>query len=147
MSDAPAQPEAAAAKPTAAKPAAKPAPVEAKPFDDFIKQDYLPALEKALLAKGATQLTLRFIKAPIELSGLPAGGLCAQVVANWSDREFRIFFPKNDINGTKGFSYTEKGAPLSTLEPFLIDERKATLDLLVTGAVLRLQAQKWIGRN
>ncbi|MGB3208973.1 MAG: DUF2996 domain-containing protein, partial [Crinalium sp.] len=35
----------------------------------------------------------------------------------------------------------------STLEPFLIDERKVTLDLMVFGVIQRLNAQKWLVRN
>jgi len=33
------------------------------------------------------------------------------------------------------------------LEPFLIDERKAPLDLLVFGVIQRLNAQKWLQAN
>jgi len=35
----------------------------------------------------------------------------------------------------------------STLEPFLIDERKVTLDLMVFGVMQRLNGQKWLERN
>jgi len=33
------------------------------------------------------------------------------------------------------------------LEPFLIDERKVTLDLMVFGVMQRLNGQKWLERN
>ncbi|MDE5116328.1 MAG: DUF2996 domain-containing protein, partial [Trichodesmium sp. St2_bin2_1] len=35
----------------------------------------------------------------------------------------------------------------ATLEPFLIDERKITLNLLVFGVIQRLNAQKWLSLN
>lgn len=146
-SQAPATPQAEPAKPAAKAAPAKPPALETKPFSEFIEEHYLPALRKALVDFGAADAIVQFLKAPIAVQGVPGGGLCAQVVGHWSDREFRIYFPKEDISGTKAFSYTEKGAPASTLEPFLIDERKITLDLLISAAILRLQAQKWLGRN
>ena len=99
--------------------------------------------------EGVGDLALSFVKEPVAVGGLPGAGLCSQVVGNWGggDREFRVYFPKDDIKGIKTFSYAETGASSSILESFLIDERKITLDLLVSGVLLRLQAQKWIGRN
>ncbi|MEM9771033.1 MAG: DUF2996 domain-containing protein [Cyanobacteria bacterium P01_D01_bin.73] len=139
----------AAAKKPAAKKKAKPPKLEDKPFEEFVKEHYLPELEKALVAQGMDDLTLSFAKEPVAVGGLPGAGLCSQVIGNWfsGDREFRVYFPKDDIKGIKTFSYAETGSSSSILESFLIDERKVTLDLLVSGVVLRLQAQKWIGRN
>lgn len=127
----------------------KPPKVEDKPFTEFIKVHFLPGLQTALEAEGIADLTLAFVKEPVAVGGLPGAGLCSQVVANWDggDREFRVYFPKDDITGIKTFSYAETGASSSILESFLIDERKITLDLLIAGVLLRLQAQKWIGRN
>ncbi|MGB3653084.1 MAG: DUF2996 domain-containing protein, partial [Rivularia sp. (in: cyanobacteria)] len=51
-----------------------------------------------------------------------------------------------DIKGKKAFSCNEGKRP-STLESFLIDERRITLDLMVFGVVQRLNGQKWLGRN
>ena len=127
----------------------KPPKVEDKPFAEFVKGHFLPALDNALTEQGISDLTLSFVKEPVAVGGLPGAGLCSQVVGNWDggDREFRVYFPKDDITGIKTFSYAETGASSSILESFLIDERKITLDLLVSGVILRLQAQKWIGRN
>ncbi|MEM6503092.1 MAG: DUF2996 domain-containing protein [Cyanobacteria bacterium P01_C01_bin.89] len=139
----------APAKKPAAKKKAKPPKLEDKPFNEFMKEHYLPELEKVLAEQGIDDLTLSFVKEPVAVGGLPGAGLCSQVVGNWfgGDREFRVYFPKDDIKGIKTFSYAETGSSSSILESFLIDERKITLDLLVSGVVLRLQAQKWIGRN
>ena len=61
-------------------------------------------------------------------------------------RQFNLYFPKEDIQGQRAFSCNEGSRP-STLEPFLIDERKVTLDLLLYGVLQRLDGQKWLERN
>jgi hypothetical protein len=115
--------------------AAKKATVEDKPFADFIPQDYLPALEKAFSAKDVADLKLSFAN--------------NQVSGQWlnGQRQFTVYFPQADINAQRAFSCsTGKTAP-STIEPFLVDERKMTLDLLVFGVIQRINAQKWFGNN
>jgi hypothetical protein len=126
----------------------KPPKPEDKPFSEFITQEFIPALKTDWAARGIDDLELSFIKESIPVPGV-GGGLCRQVIGHWQggDREFRVYFPKEDISGIKGFSYTEKGAVPATLESFLIDERRITLALLVSGVALRVQAQKWIGHN
>ncbi len=136
----------ATAEPKAKKPAKEKAPaVEDKPFADFIQQDYLPALKTALKSQGLGDLVLNF-----EQKKLPVvGGSCWQVTGSWMDgqRQFNLAFPQADIQGSKVFTCADNGAQPSTLEPFLIDERKSTLDLLVLGVVKRLNGQKWLARN
>ena len=61
-------------------------------------------------------------------------------------RQFNLYFPDEDIQGKRAFSCNEGSHP-STLEPFLIDERKVTLDLLIYGLVQRLNGQKWLQLN
>jgi hypothetical protein len=115
--------------------AAKKAAIEDKPFGDFIAQDYLPALEKALSAKDLSDLKLDFAN--------------NQVSGEWMNgqRQFTIYFPQADINSQRAFSCSIGKTPPSTFEPFLVDERKITLDLLVFGVIQRLNAQKWLGHN
>lgn len=148
-----------AAKPPAAKKAAeagekKPAAkkekapaVEDKPFLEFMEQDYVPALQKAIATEGVRDLTLKFAKQPIPLKGVQLGD-CWQVTGSWQNgyRQFNLYFPEENIQGKKAFSCNEGKAP-STLESFLIDERKVTLDMLVSRLVYRLNGQKWLGRN
>jgi len=132
----PKKPRPAAAKAVDKKPKKeKPPAVEDKPFAEFIQQDYLPALEKTLAANNLDDLQLTF-----------EGN---QVKGYWDqgNTEFVVYFPKADINETKGFSVATKGRPPSTIEPFLIDERRITLDLLVFGVIQRLNGQKWFGNN
>ncbi len=117
-----------------AKKEKKPA-VEDKPFPEFIQQDYLPALEKALAKQNVKDLKLTFEQ--------------NEVTGRWNDgqRQFTVYFPKENINGTRGFSCASGGFKPSAIEPFLIDERKIDLELLTFGVVQRLNAQKWFGNN
>ncbi len=122
--------------------------VEDKPFADFIQQDYLPALQKALAAKGVKDIQLSFVKQKIPVRGMEQLGECWQIVGDFADgvRHFRLYFPDENIQGKKAFSCYEGKQP-SVLESFLIDERKVTLELLIWGLLQRLDGQKWLGRN
>jgi hypothetical protein len=138
----------------AAKPAAKkekPPALEDKPFNDFIQQDYLPNLKAGLEKQGVNNPTLAFEKRKIQVAGLTQAPECWQVIGHWTagtqPREFSIYFFDEDVKGKKGFSNTESGKIPSTLESFLIDERKVDLTLLVDRTLQRLNAQKWLVRN
>jgi len=155
-SDAP-KPEAdtkAAAKP-AAKPAAKkekPPALEDKPFAEFIQQHYVPGLRKALEEQGVSNLELVFEERKIPVMGYAQAPACWQVVGHWvvdgrQPRDFSLYFFDGDIKGKKGFSFTEGGGKPSTLESFLIDERKVDLVLMLDRTLQRLNAQKWLVRN
>lgn len=143
-----------AAKAAGDKPAAKakkekaPA-IEDKPFTEFIEQDYLPALKKAFAKEGIEDVEVAFIKDKIQISGLSKADACWQVAGSWKNgqRRFNIYFPDEDINKQKAFSWATNGAKPSTLESFMIDERKVTLDLMVFYTIQRLNAQKWLAWN
>ncbi len=132
-----ATPEGTTADKTAAKPAAKKKPpaVEDKPFADFIQQDYLPALEKAFAEQSVADIALNFTD--------------NQVTGSWQEgqRQFIVYFPEKNIKKQRAFSWSTQGKPPGIIEPFLIDERKITLDLLVFGVIQRLNAQKWFSNN
>lgn len=134
-------------KPAAAKKEKAPA-VEDKPFVEFMEQHYLPALQKAIAAQGVQDVQLSFAKQKFSIIGFNTAEECSQVVGKLQNglRQFNLYFPEEDIQGKRGFSCNEGKKP-STLEPFLIDERKVTLDLMVYGVVQRLNGQKWLGRN
>ena len=127
----------------------KPPAVEAKPFTDFIQQDYLPALTQALVAKGITDLQVDLKPSKIAIKGYETAPECSQVIGRWDrgSRQFNVYFFEDNIQGQRAISCVDVGNKASTLEPFLIDERKITLDLLVSGVVLRLNSQKWLLRN
>ncbi|MBW4689083.1 MAG: DUF2996 domain-containing protein [Komarekiella atlantica HA4396-MV6] len=148
------KPAAAAKDAAGEKPAAKAAKkekaptVEDKPFVEFIQQDYLPALQKAIAQQGVQDLEVSFAKQKVPITGFESAEEYWQIIGSWEKglRQFNLYFPDEDIQGKKGFSCNEGKKP-STLESFLIDERKITLDLLVFGLVQRLNGQKWLGRN
>ena len=143
-----------AAAPTGAEKAVapkkeKPPALEAKPFTDFINQDYLPALTQALATQGITDLHVALERSKIAIKGLENEPECSQVIGRWNGgkRQFNVYFFDDNIQGQRALSCIDLGTIASTLEPFLIDERKITLDLLVSGVVLRLNSQKWLLRN
>jgi hypothetical protein len=141
--EADAKPEAAAAK------KAKPPAVEDKPFAEFIEQDYIPALKSALAQKGIEDLEIAWSKQKVTMPGFTSDENWAQVKGDWlnGERHFRVYFPTEDIKGPRAFTCFERVTQPSTLEPFLIDERKIDLDGLVFYVVQRLTAQKWVTRN
>lgn len=139
--------KAAAGEKPAAKKEKAPA-LEDKPFAEFIQQDYLPAVQKAIASQGGQDLQLNFAKQKISIIGFDTNEECWQIAGSLQNglRQFNLYFTEEDIQGKKAFSCYEGKKP-STLESFLIDERKVTLDLLVYGLVQRLNGQKWLGRN
>jgi Protein of unknown function (DUF2996) len=127
----------------------KPPAVEAKPFSDFIQQDYLPALTQALVDRGVTDLHVDLERAKIAVKGFETAPECSQVIGRWNggNRQFNVYFFDDSIQGQRAISCVDLGSKPSSIESFLIDERKITLDLLVSGVVLRLNSQKWLLRN
>jgi hypothetical protein len=136
--------------PTAKKAAKEKLPtVESKPFADFIQQDYLPALTQALIDRGVTDLHVALERSKIAVKGFETAPECSQVIGTWNGgkRQFNIYFFEDDIQGQRAVSCVDLGHTASTIESFLVLERKITLDLLVLGLVLRLNSQKWLLRN
>jgi Protein of unknown function (DUF2996) len=127
----------------------KPPALESKPFVDFIQQDYLPALTQALADRGVTDLHVALERSKIAVKGFETAPECSQVIGSWNDgqRQFNVYFFENDIQGQRAISCVDLGHTASTIESFLVLERKITLDLLVLGLVLRLNSQKWLLRN
>lgn len=126
--------------------------LEDKPFADFIQQDFMPALKQGLAGQGIEDVELTLAKQAIPVLGMANAPECSQVIGYWKSswkqpRTFSIYFLQDDIQGQKAFSYSESESRPSTLESFLIDERKVNLGLLVFGVLQRLNAQKWLVRN
>ncbi len=139
------------AKP-AAKAAAKkaqPPKLEDKPFSEFIQEHYLPALKEAMAAEGIEDVDFTFVQQGVPIKGANSNEPCWQVVGKWQngDRAFNLYFPDEDIKGQKAFSYSTYGNAPSTIESFMIDERRVNLELLVMYTLQRLNAQKWLTRN
>jgi hypothetical protein len=137
------------AKPAAKAKKEKPPALEDKPFAEFINQHFLPTLKDNLTQQGIQDLDLKFEKQKLPISGLDENPECWQVIGRWQSgkRQFNIGFLKEDIQGSKVFTYADNGGKPSTLESFMIDERKVNLDLLVLYTAQRLNGQKWLVGN
>jgi len=142
-----ANPDAATSPPKKEKPPA----IEAKPFQAFIGEHYLPGLKAAFEGAGIRPVDLQFVKQKVEVVGYDDAPECWQIQGKWDatdeSRQFNLYFYSDDIQGQRGFSVTNTGSKASTLESFRIDERKVTLDLLLLGVTQRLNSQKWFIRN
>lgn len=143
------KPEGSGAKPTprpkAGQPGAKqPARPEAQPFEDFVPNLLIPAIVKACEARCGTQPRLELREQPMPVLGYP----CWQVLGELpGSRRFWLCFLEPQINSRKILSLAEGGGDPSLLEPFLIDEKRVSLALVVGKLVQRLEAQKWLGPN
>jgi Protein of unknown function (DUF2996) len=142
----------ATAKPAASEAKAKkakPPKLEDKPFSEFIQEHYLPTLKEAMAAEGIEDVTLTFVQQAFPIKGANSNQPCWQVIGSWGngDRQFNIYFPDEDISGQKAFSSATYGNQPSTLESFMIDEKRVNLELLVLYTIQRLNAQKWLTRN
>ncbi|HSM81212.1 MAG TPA: DUF2996 domain-containing protein [Nodosilinea sp.] len=148
----PAAGEAALGAPKAAPKAAKkekPPALEDKPFAEFIEQHFLPNLETALKGKGIEDIQLSLDQRPLGVFGVNDGEAYWQVKGQWQrgNRQFNIAFTKDDITSPKLFYFADQGSQPSTIEQFMGDERKITLDLMVLFTLRRLNGQKWLARN
>ncbi|MEA5534569.1 DUF2996 domain-containing protein [Crocosphaera sp. XPORK-15E] len=127
----------------------KPPALEDKPFTEFMEQHFNPTLKESLTKQGLTDLELSFTKAQVSIPGGISDDPCWQVIGTWKNgqRQFKLYFPEESITGQKAFSYAVNGKSPSTIESFMIDERKITLDLMVLYTLQRLNGQKWLTRN
>eukprot|EP00850_Spirogloea_muscicola_P015735 SM000123S25847 [mRNA] locus=s123:218045:219857:- [translate_table: standard] len=131
----------AAAKADEKKPAGKAAGKKAtvvRPIGEVMNGEVIPQLAAALqkepdvssvdLTFADNQLRGSFVKGPVPYC-------------------FWAYFPSGTLEGPRGFSLTSHGGTPSTVEPFLIDERKITAELLVFWVRKRLFAQKILSLN
>ena len=144
-----AAPKAAGGKAAPAK-KEKPPKLEDKPFTEFMEGHFVPALGDALKKEGLESVALKFQKGLLAVKGASSSEDYWQVQGQWatgSDRQFNIVFTKEDIKAPKFFYYTQGSSPSSTVEQFMGDERRITLDLMVLYTLQRLNGQKWLTRN
>ncbi|XP_040993406.1 uncharacterized protein LOC121240029 isoform X2 [Juglans microcarpa x Juglans regia] len=115
--------------PAKAKPPAK-APV--KPLPQMMEEDVIPSLKAIFEAQDdISELELSFHDNRLEGSFLKEG----------NPYFFWAFFPNGVLTGPKGFSLSSYGSEASTVEPFLIDEKKITANHVVFWVEKRLAAQ------
>ncbi|XP_042421568.1 uncharacterized protein LOC122009440 [Zingiber officinale] len=126
-----------------AKAAATPTPAEkatpqkaqkpnAKPLPEMMEEEVIPALKETLEAQeDITDIEISFQDNRLEGSFLK----------NDIPYSFWAFFPNGILTGPKGFSLSSYGSGVSTVEPFLIDEKRITGKQVVFWVSKRLAAQ------
>ncbi|CAM6033279.1 unnamed protein product [Sphagnum compactum] len=141
----------ATASPTTDAASARPKPVPAagatkvakaaavvKSLQSTVVEDVIPELSTFLKKQdGISDVELTFVDN--ELQGCFA--------KNGVPYSFWVYFPDGKLEGTRGFSISSHGSTPSTIEPFLIDEKKITGDLVVFWVSKRLFAQKLLSTN
>ncbi|CAN6199762.1 unnamed protein product [Urochloa humidicola] len=120
---------AAAPKPAVA---AKPKKAPAKPLPEMMQDEIIPPLKVALEAEeNVSQVQLSFQNNTLE------GSFIKEDVPYY----FWAFFPKGDLTGPKGFALSSYSNEVSTIEPFLIDEKRVTPQYVVFWVYKRLAGQ------
>lgn len=109
-----------------------PAKAPAKPLPQMMEEDVIPSLKSILEAQqDLTDIQLSFQDNRLEGSFVKKG----------NPYSFWAFFPNGVLTGPKGFSLSSYGWGASTVEPFLIDEKKITAKHVVFWVKKRLAAQ------
>ncbi|MGK7891230.1 MAG: DUF2996 domain-containing protein [Leptolyngbyaceae cyanobacterium] len=126
----------------------KPPALETKPFEEFISQHFVPQLQERLTQAGVDDIDLVFAKQPLPIQGADSSDYW-QVQGRWQQgkRQFFIAFQQEDIKGPKFYASADYGSSPATLESFMIDERKVSLELMLMYVIQRLNAQKWLTGN
>ena len=119
-------------------------PVEKKPFQEFINIHLIPALTKEINQRGLkiNNINLKNTQRPI------AGDKCWVINCEIKDTcSFWLSFEKEDISSLKSISLSKPNHKPSIIESFLIDEKRITLNLIISRVLQRLNGQKLIGVN
>ncbi len=123
---------------------AKEPKLEDKPFESFINDDLIPGLQNKFSDLGfpLKSIKLQFGVRPV------VGGECWMLIGEMpTQRRFWLCFSTDKLTSAKSLCLAETGTEPSLLESFLIDEKKATLPLLISRLLQRLNGQKWLGSN
>jgi len=131
--------EAAAEAKAAPKAAAKAAPkakkkakAPEKPLPEAMAEDIIPQLQKTLEEEGVEHIKLLFVD----------NQLRGSFMNNNIPYNFWAYFPDGSLTGQRGWSMSSHGYPPSTVEPFIIDEKRITSEVVVFWVTKRLAAQK-----
>ncbi|NP_001143277.1 uncharacterized protein LOC100275810 [Zea mays] len=112
--------------------AAKPKKAAALPLPEMMQEEIIPPLKAALEAEeDVSQVQLAFENNTLE------GSFIKDDVPYC----FWAFFPKGDLTGPKGFALSSYSNEVSTIEPFLIDEKRVTAKYVVFWVYKRLAGQ------
>ena len=119
-------------------------PVEKKPFDEFVNSYLIPTLVNEFKTRGfeIEDINLKNTIRPI------AGDKCWVIYCQIKNTcDFWLSFEKDDISSSKSISLSKPYQKPSIIESFLIDEKRITLNLIISRIFQRLNGQKLIGVN
>ena len=119
-------------------------PIEKKPFKEFISVHLLPSIIHEFKERGfeVNDINLKNTLRPI------AGDKCWVIYCEIKDIcNFWLSFEKEDISSLKSISLCKFNQKPSVIESFLIDEKRITLQLIISRILQRLNGQKLIGIN
>ena len=119
-------------------------PIEKKPFQEFINVHLIPSLKQEINQRGfeINNINLKNTNRPI------AGDKCWVIDCEIKDTcNFWLSFEKEDISSLKSISLSKPNQNPSIIESFLIDEKRITLNLIISRLLQRLNGQKLIGVN
>ena len=119
-------------------------PVEKKPFNEFVNEHLLPSIIDEFKERGfeVNEINLKNTSRPI------AGDKCWVIYCEIKDIcNFWLSFEKEDISSLKSISLCKSNQKPSVIESFLIDEKRITLNLIISRILQRLNGQKLIGIN
>ena len=122
----------------------KEVPIEKKPFIEFINEHLLPSITHEFKKRGfeVKNINLKNTSRPI------AGDKCWVIYCEIKDIcNFWLSFEKEDITSLKSISLCKANQKPSVIESFLIDEKRITLQLIISRILQRLNGQKLIGIN
>ena len=119
-------------------------PIEKKPFQEFINIHLIPSLTEEIKRRG-----LEIININLKNTNRPiAGDKCWVINCEIKDTcTFWLSFEKDDISSLKSISISKPNQKPSIIESFLIDEKRITLQLIISRVLQRLNGQKLIGVN
>ena len=119
-------------------------PIEKKPFNEFINDHLLPSIIHEFKERGfeVSNINLQNTSRPI------SGDKCWVIYCQIKDIcNFWLSFEKEDICSLKSISLCKSNQKPSVIESFLIDEKRITLQLIISRIFQRLNGQKLIGIN
>ena len=119
-------------------------PIEKKPFQEFVNIHLIPSLKEEINERG-----LEIININLKNTNRPiAGDKCWVIKCEIKDTcTFWLSFEKEDITSLKSISLSKPNQKPSIIESFLIDEKRITLQLIISRVLQRLNGQKLIGVN
>ena len=119
-------------------------PIEKKPFKEFVIDHLLPSIIHEFKERGfeVNDINLKNTFRPI------SGDKCWVIYCEIKDIcNFWLSFEKEDISSLKSISLCKFDQKPSVIESFLIDEKRITLQLIISRILQRLNGQKLIGIN